>query len=158
MRSLLDYARGELGESLVDEALAEAAAGSAAIRTFLDAALLIPNAPRSPRATRSEAGEQLASEFGTAAHTTLLGRLKALGDSAEMHRFALELRGYWRIHPGIATEPEMLRHLYQQGRCAFCRWLDVSRMLDLGIMPEAWPEECRFDSFQEIRELAHRGS
>lgn len=159
-RSLLDYSRDELGESAVDEALAEAAAGSAAIRTFLDAARSrpIPHAPRSPRTKRPEAGEQLANDFGTAAHTTLLGRLKALGDSAEMHGFALELRGYWRMHPDAATEPELLRHLYQQGRCAFCRWVAVSRMLDLGIMPDEWREECRFDSFGDTRALAKIGS
>lgn len=150
-RSLLDYARDELGESNVNEALSEAAVRNPAIRTFLGASRPVPYAPRSPRAKRPEAGEQLASEYGPAAHAELLERFKALDDSGEMHGFALELLGYWRLHPCALTEPEFLRHFYEQGLCAFCRWLTVSRMLELGILPEQWRDECHFDSFEDTR-------
>jgi hypothetical protein len=74
-------------------------------------------------------------------------------DRAVRHRMGLDLRSCWDAHPEASTKPRMLLTIYEKGPCSECRESALSRLIELGSLPESIREECAYDASEDIREL-----
>jgi hypothetical protein len=86
------------------------------------------------------------------------GRVEALEarllDAEAYHAFEREALGFYAAHPGDESEERVLLRMYENGPCAHCRHRAVERLRARKRLPDWMAEECRYDSFDLIRESA----
>ncbi len=98
----------------------------------------------------------LAQNFEPGDHAIVLGWFETEDDEEARHSMGMDLKSFWERHPNDETEVPMLRALYEQGPCSFCREGSVSRLIERNALPEDWRSECGFDANEDIRELVKK--
>lgn len=107
---------------------------------------------RSGSPVRMKAVAILDRNFSPGDHRTVLDWYAAEEDRNMLH--SMDVKDFWKNHPGDATELEMLRARYEKEPCSFCRTHVVRRLIALGAFTEEMRAECAFDSSYETSELA----
>ncbi len=102
---------------------------------------------------RGEAIELLAQNFSDGDHAIALRWFEAEEDLETRHALGFDLIDLWKRYPDENTEVPMLRALYEQGPCSFCRGNAVRRLIERGALTEQLRSECSFDANHDIREL-----
>lgn len=102
---------------------------------------------------RGEVIEVIAQNFEPGDHEIVLRWLEEEGDDQVLHSMGMDLMPFWEQHPNEKTEARMLRAPYESGPCSFCREGAVSRLIELGALPEELRAECEWDANDEIRDL-----
>jgi hypothetical protein len=102
---------------------------------------------------RGEAIELLARNFGHGDHAMALRWFEAEEDLETRHALGSDLIDLWERYPDEETEVPMLRTVYEQGPCSFCRRKIVRRLIERGALTEQLRSECSFDANDDIREL-----
>jgi hypothetical protein len=105
------------------------------------------------RAGREVAIAMLAQNWEPNDHDIALSWFENEPDRDTRHRMERDLREFWERHPKSATEPRMLRSLYEKGPCSFCREFVVRRLIELDALSESTRAECAHDANDEVRKL-----
>jgi hypothetical protein len=95
----------------------------------------------------------LARNWKPGDHEVALGWFVNEKDRAVRHRMGLDLRNLWDARPDPSAKPRMLLTIYEYGPCSECRYSAVSRLIELGALPDSIREECAYDADEDIRKL-----
>ncbi len=57
-------------------------------------------------------------------------------------------------HPSVEMNPVIFTYIYRQTLCSHCRHTLIAKMFQRNILPPEMLEECLYDSYESIRELA----
>jgi hypothetical protein len=90
-------------------------------------------------------------------HEVAMNWFETETDSESRHRMEMDLQQLWKDHPEPASEPRMLRALYERGPCAFCRRYVVERLIEINELSESMRAECAFDANEDVRAVAGAG-
>ena len=104
---------------------------------------------------RGEAIDLLARNFIHGDHAIALGWFEAEEDLETRHTLGSDLIDLWERYPDEETEVPMLRTVYEQGPCSFCREKIVRRLIERGALTEELRSECSFDANDHIREVSN---
>jgi hypothetical protein len=102
---------------------------------------------------RNEAIELLARNFIHGDHAIALRWFEVEEDTDAQHALGFDLIDLWKQYPDEETEVPMLRAVYEQDPCSFCREKVVRRLIEQGALTEELRLECSFDANDDIREL-----
>jgi hypothetical protein len=104
-------------------------------------------------AGRDKAISMLARNWEPGDHDLVIGWFEQEQDRDVRHWIGMGVREFWERHPEPATEPRMLRSLYEKGPCSFCREFVVRRLIELDALPGSVRAECVYDANEEVRKL-----
>ncbi|MGH9665335.1 MAG: hypothetical protein ACRD9L_13010 [Bryobacteraceae bacterium] len=107
---------------------------------------------------RGDAIDLIAQNYEPGDHQVVLQWFQDEEDCETLHSFGVDLLKFWKQHPNEETEIPMLLSLYEKGPCSFCRERTVSRLLELGALPDELRAECAWDANDEIRGLVAQES
>ncbi|HEY1755693.1 MAG TPA: hypothetical protein VGG72_09885 [Bryobacteraceae bacterium] len=106
---------------------------------------------------REHAIEMLNRNFEPNDHEVAMNWFETETDSESRHRMEMDLQQLWKDHPEPASEPRMLRALYERGPCSFCRRYVVERLIEINELSESMRAECAFDANEDVRAVAGAG-
>jgi hypothetical protein len=104
-------------------------------------------------AWRGGAISLLTENYELGDHRIVLGWFKQEEQDEERHSMGLGLIDFWKRHRDEETEVLMMRSLYENGPCSFCRENAVDRLIELRALPDEFRAECAWDANDDIRDL-----
>lgn len=105
---------------------------------------------------RGQAIELLLRNFEPGDHLVALQWFEAEDDAQTRHSMGNDLMDLCETHPDKGAEARMMRALYEEGPCSFCRCNAVRKLAELNALGDDLRTECAYDSNGEIRELVKR--
>lgn len=107
---------------------------------------------------RGRAIELLLRNFKPGDHSVALQWFEAEDDAEARHSMGSDLIELCEMHPDKSVEAGMMRTLYEQGPCSFCRGNAVRKLIELNALGNDLRTECAYDSDEDIREMVKQPS
>lgn len=102
--------------------------------------------------------ELLLRNFHPGDHSVALQWFEAEDDAEARHSMGSDLIELCEMHPDKSFEAGMMRALYEQGPCSFCRGNAVRKLIELNALGNDLRTECAYDSDEDIREMVKQPS